>query len=96
MDFDRDEPPKQMRPYIRSKKALRNIPEGERNQLIGRTRADESYGVWLKRQPAKFQDEVLGVAKGKLFRDGKVSIERFVDISTGREYTLDELRKRIN
>lgn len=51
-----------------------------------------TYGQWLKSQPAAVQDEALGPTRGKLFRDGKLSIDRFAD--DNRVYTLDELRKR--
>jgi hypothetical protein len=47
----------------------------------------------LRGKPAEFQDEILGVTKGRLFREGGLTLDRFVD-SKGREYSLDELRKR--
>ncbi len=52
-----------------------------------------SYGDWLRRQPAQFQNDVLGVSKGKLFRDGNLSLDRFVDRS-GRELSLFEIAER--
>ena len=54
--------------------------------------ATTTYEQWLKRQPASFQDTVLGPSRGKLFRNGDLSIGRFVD-SQGRTLTLDELRR---
>jgi len=54
--------------------------------------ANTTYEQWLKRQPASFQDSVLGRSRGQLFRDGKLSIGRFVD-SQGQTLTLDELRR---
>lgn len=54
--------------------------------------ASTNYGSWLSRQPAGFQDEILGTSRGKLFRAGGLKIDKFVD-STGAQYTLDELRK---
>lgn len=56
------------------------------------TRATTTYESWLKRQPAWFQDDVLGVTRGKLFRRGDLSIGRFVD-DRGKTLTLDELRR---
>lgn len=50
------------------------------------------YETWLRRQSRAFQTEVLGVARAKLFREGRISIGRFVD-SQGRTLTLDQLRK---
>ncbi|MGY9001594.1 MAG: minor capsid protein [Rhodospirillales bacterium] len=57
-----------------------------------RVSGDTAYGSWLRRQSKAFQVEVLGVARAKLFRDGKISIGRFVD-AQGKTLTLAELRK---
>lgn len=54
--------------------------------------ADTNYEQWLRKQPKAFQEEVLGIAKAKLFRDGKISIGRFVD-EQGRVLSLDQLRE---
>lgn len=54
--------------------------------------AQTTYEGWLRRQPASFQDEILGSARGQLFRKGNLSIGRFVD-DQGRTLTLDELRR---
>lgn len=51
-----------------------------------------NYAKWLKRQPASFQDEILGEKKGKLFRRGKVKLENFVD-EQGRPLSLDQLEE---
>lgn len=53
--------------------------------------ARETYAEWLKRQPADVQDDILGPARGKLFRDGKLTVDRFVD-STGKRIPLNRLR----
>ena len=55
-------------------------------QVSGRT----TYGGWLKKQPVEFVDEALGVERSRLFRSGKVSIDKFTD-NTGRVYTLTQL-----
>ena len=70
-----------------------DLPPATRASMNGQVAADLSYGDWLLKQPASVQDEVLGVAKGRLFRRGELPIDRFVDES-GRSYTLDELRRR--
>lgn len=57
-----------------------------------KVRQTTTYESWLRRQPASFQNEVLGVTRGKLFRRGGLSISKFVDQS-GKTLTLDELRK---
>jgi SPP1 gp7 family putative phage head morphogenesis protein len=58
-------------------------------QVSGKT----TYGGWLRKQPASFQDEVLGPDRAKLFRQGGLSIAKFTNYD-GRTYTLDELRER--
>lgn len=52
---------------------------------------DTNYERWLRRQPAAFQDEVLGRSRGKLFREGNLSIGSFVD-NTGKVLSLKDLR----
>lgn len=52
------------------------------------------YAEWLRGQSAQFQDEILGPRRGQMFRSGKMSLARFVDYNTGRQFRLDELKKR--
>lgn len=50
------------------------------------------YPEWLKGQPAKVQDEVLGKARGGMFRDGTITdADLYRDDGTFR--TLDELKR---
>lgn len=59
--------------------------------LIGQeSPARETYPEWLKRQPKPVQDDILGPTRGKLFRDGAMSVDRFVDMK-GKTLTLQEL-----
>lgn len=69
----------------------------------GRTRASRfgsvdaklTYYEWLKLQPASFQDHAIGPIRGKLFRDGGLSVETFAELNLGRNFeplTLDEMR----
>ncbi|WGK60518.1 phage minor head protein [Halopseudomonas sp. SMJS2] len=69
------------------------IDPGVRASMDGEVAGDISYGPWLKSKPAAFQDEVLGPERGKLFREGGLTVDRFTD-QRGKVYTLDELRKR--
>ncbi len=73
---------------------LKEAPKGTRASMNGQVSADLTYNQWLKRQPAEFQDDVLGATKGKLFRDGNLSLDRFVDEKLGRGLTLPEIRAR--
>lgn len=68
-----------------------------RASKYGPVAADISYYDWLKKQSVAFQDDVLGPSRGKLFRDGGLSVSRFQELQLGRNFrplTLDEIRKR--
>lgn len=58
--------------------------------LVGPIPANTSYQVWLKGQSVSFQDEVLGVTKARLFRDGGLQLDKFVN-RNGDELTLSDL-----
>lgn len=58
---------------------------------VGRVPAPTTYNEFLKRQAPAFQDAVLGKTKGRLFREGGLSVQDFVDRS-GAELSLDQLR----
>lgn len=62
-------------------------------ELTGQLPAKESYQDWLSRQTKDFQSDVLGAKRAKLFRQGKLKLDRFTD-AKGRELTLDQLRQR--
>lgn len=65
-----------------------------KREMIGPVPATENYQTWLKRQPNEFQDEVLGAERAALYRDGKLTLDKFVDLQTGRQFSLDELRAK--
>lgn len=65
-----------------------------RASMSGQVADAMNYSDWLRRQPPRFVQEVLGRDKARLFLDGDVTLDRFVDIKTGRSFTLDELRVR--
>lgn len=69
------------------------IAEADRASMDGQVAGSTTYQSWLKSKPAAFQDDILGPTKGKLFRDGGLTLDRFVD-SKGREYTIEELRRK--
>ncbi|MEE7442678.1 minor capsid protein [Methylobacterium oryzae] len=68
------------------------VIEGTRASAFGPVPRAETYQSWLRKQSKEFQEEVLGVEKARLFREEKYSLDRFVD-ETGKEYTLDQLRR---
>lgn len=63
------------------------------SEAIGQVPGETTYNSWLKTQPAKFQDEVLGKTKGALYRRGGLELDQFVD-RNGNELTLTQLRDR--
>jgi SPP1 gp7 family putative phage head morphogenesis protein len=86
-----------MTPVVKSFKELGlkadELPLSTRASIDGQVPADMTYQQWIKRQPAGRQNEILGNTKGKLFRDGGLEVDRFVDRS-GHVFTLAELRIR--
>jgi SPP1 gp7 family putative phage head morphogenesis protein len=60
---------------------------------IGTIPKTTNYEEFLRRQPAAFQDRVLGDTKGALFRRGGLKIDKFVD-ARGTEFTLEQLASR--
>lgn len=69
------------------------MPAGTRASLDGQIAASTTYQGWLEKQSVERQNEVLGVTKAQLFRDGGLTLDRFVN-NAGHVYTLDELRAR--
>lgn len=67
--------------------------KGTRASIDGQVPADLSYGAWLRKQPVAVQDDVLGKAKGQLFRKGKLTMNKFLS-RNGDELTLDELKAK--
>lgn len=58
--------------------------------------ASIDYYTWLKTQPAVFQDLVLGPKRGKLFREGGLSAERFAAMQLDKNWkalTLDQMKE---
>lgn len=64
-----------------------------KRELIGQTPGSTTYQQFLKKQSREFQDEVLGPTRAQLFRDGELTLDRFV-ARDGDVLTLDELRTR--
>jgi SPP1 gp7 family putative phage head morphogenesis protein len=75
--------------HIGCRSTMVPVTSGNRAALQSRP----TYNDWLTKQPESVQDDILGPTRGQLFRDGGLTVDRFVDES-GQEYTLDQLRKR--
>jgi SPP1 gp7 family putative phage head morphogenesis protein len=52
----------------------------------GQVNADLTYYEWLKKQPAAFQDQAIGKARGALFRSGGLTTERFSELQLDRNF----------
>lgn len=70
-----------------------DLPESTRASMDGQVPSKTTYQEWLKKQSVERQNEVLGVTKAKLFREGNLPIDKFVS-PAGHVYTLDELKIR--
>lgn len=66
------------------------LSDGTRASMNGEVPGAMTYGEWLARQPASFQDHVLGPARAKLFRSGSLTVKDFVD-SKWEPLTLQQL-----
>ncbi len=58
--------------------------------------AKETYYSWLKKQPANFQNNAIGMERANLLRNGGLTAERFSEINLGRNFeplTLAQMEK---
>lgn len=85
-------------PFIDPKYGLSGL-KGERGEVTinkegkavrGTVKGDTKYAGWLRQQPKEFQNEMLGEERAKLFRSGKVKLDKFVD-ENYKVMTLKEL-----
>ena len=66
-----------------SGKRMSRDPKTGKGKLVP---SSESYYDWLKRQPRKFQKQVLGPGRAKLFRSKGMTIERFRQLELDRKF----------
>lgn len=71
----------------------KELPPSTRASMDGQVPDTLTYQTWLEKQSVARQTEILGVTKAKLFRDGGLTVDRFVN-NKGHTFTLAELRKR--
>ncbi|ELM7718645.1 hypothetical protein Q2P12_001903 [Escherichia coli] len=68
------------------------LSNATRSSMDGQVPAHTSYAEWLARQPYARQEQVLGVTRAQMLRDGKITVpDMFND--RGEFLTLDELRR---
>lgn len=72
---------------------LAGLPPGMRASMDGPVAADLSFADWLRGKPRDFQDDLLGRGRADLWRRGRISLQELLD-ATGRELTLEELRRQ--
>jgi len=78
---------------VDGKKFIKLDQGGTRASIDGQVSADLNYNDWLKKQSKAFQVDVLGEDKAKLFRDGGITMDKFVN-DRGQALTLDELKTK--
>jgi SPP1 gp7 family putative phage head morphogenesis protein len=66
---------------------------GRIREMVGPVPATETYQTWLAKQGNAFQEDVLGKTKAKLFRNGELTLDKFVD-QNGSGLTLEQLAKK--
>ena len=64
-----------------------------RASMDGQVSADITYGQWIQNQSPARQNEVLGVKRAKLMRDGGLTMDKFTN-DKGIWINLDELKQR--
>jgi len=69
------------------------IPPGTRASMDGQVPADMTFSKWLRSKPAAMQDDILGAARGRLFRANNIDVTRFTN-NKGIVYTIEQLKKR--
>lgn len=69
------------------------VPASQRASMDGEVPAETTYANWIKGQSAARQDEILGPTRGKLLRQGGLSLDKFAN-DKGQWLTLDQLRER--
>ena len=81
-------------PALRATPAYQKFRAKTMRDTFGRVEATTSYQEWLTKQPQWFQEDVLGIQKAKLFRDGGLKLDQFIDMKSGEEFTLAQLREK--
>jgi hypothetical protein len=66
---------------------------GQRASMDGQVPAETTYSEWLERQSAARQEQVLGVERARLYRQGGLELDDFYT-DRGVWMTLDQLRER--
>lgn len=63
-----------------------------KRELVGQVPATQNFDSWLRNQSLEFQNEYLGPGRAAIFRQGKLTLDKFVT-RDGYELTIAELTK---
>lgn len=77
---------------VKDRRKLDTVPVKRRDKIDGKVPPFMTYENWLKTQPAKRQQEILGPGRWKLWSDGKITPAQLIDFS-GNPLTLKELKE---
>lgn len=77
----------------KNKSKLGRSPKGLKASMDGQVPGDLTYDQWLRKKSVAEQEEALGVAKRKLWNQGKVKLRDLVDQS-GNSLPIDKLKKK--
>lgn len=84
-------------PVVKSFKELGfdidEAPASTRASMDGQVADKLSYNDWLKQQPEKRQNEILGIKRAEIFRGG-VPVDKFVDVKEMKHFTLKDLKEK--
>ena len=69
------------------------MTDGTRASMDGQVPKETSYADWISKQSAARQDQVLGVTRGKMLRNGDLTVAKMFD-AKGKLFTLEELAKQ--
>ncbi|MCX8665976.1 hypothetical protein J3U11_11225 [Gilliamella sp. B2840] len=69
-----------------------NDEDVTRDSMEGQVPAKTSYLEWLKKQSHERQEQILGVERARMLRDGEITVDQFFT-RDGHFLTLDELRR---
>ena len=70
------------------------LTDAQKEALSGDPDVGETYSEYFAKLPRAAQVDIIGETRTRLFRKGGLGHDDLVSASTGREWTLDELKRR--
>jgi len=77
-----------------AKGKFQEIPKSTKASMDGQVSGKKNYEGWLKGKDKKTQEEVLGVGKRKLWKEGKLGFSDLVS-GSGKPLTLEQLQSKV-